>query len=126
MSPDHTARRSRARYIEALKAIPLPVRYTDPSDPPLPIDLAGLPVLATETVAERQVRFSLIVGQTRFRLTFTDTHPNLIGSVINLSATRARLVIAGPLHTEWALANEPALIDHAIRIWNADTRTCNR
>ncbi|WP_205324413.1 hypothetical protein [Glycomyces sp. YM15] len=127
MIPDrYTTRRIRARYINALKAIPLPVRYTDPPDQALPIDLAGLPILATHTIDDRAVRYSLVVGQARFRLTFKEIHPALIGHMINLHTPDPRLVIAEPLHTEWALANEPALTEHAAEIWEDNTRTCNR
>ncbi|MEV3938803.1 hypothetical protein AB0K52_22880 [Glycomyces sp. NPDC049804] len=127
MIPDrYTTRRIRARYIKALNAIPLPVRRTDPPDAALPIDLAGLPVLATETIDERPVQFSLVLGQTRLRLTFTGTRPSLIGSVVNLDTANPRLVIAEPAHTEWALANEPALIHHAVRTWQTNTSTGDR
>jgi hypothetical protein len=127
MIPDrYTTRRIRARYIKALQAIPLSVRRTDPPDAILPIDLAGLPVLATEAIGERLVQYSLVVGQTRFRLTFTDTRPALIGHVTNLETPGPRLVIAEPFHTEWVLTNGPALTTHATRIWKDHTRTCDR
>jgi hypothetical protein len=127
MIPDrYTTRRIRARYIQALHAIPLAVRRTDPPDAFLPIDLAGLPVLVTETIGERLVQYSRVIGQTRFRVTFTDTHPTLIGHIINLETPGPRLVIAEPFHTEWALTNELALTAHATRIWKDHTRTCNR
>lgn len=127
MIPDrYTTRRIRARYIKALQAIPLPVRRTDPPDPALPIDLAGLPILGVETIDDRLVQFSLVVGQTRFRLTYKEIHPNLIGHIINLETSNPRLVISEPRHTEWALTNEPALTNHATRIWAANTRTCTR
>lgn len=122
----YTTRRIRARYIKALNAIPLPVRRTDPPDQALPIDLAGLPVLAVESIDDRRVRFSLVIGQTRFRLTFTDTHPTLIGSVANLDTPRPRLIIAEVLNTEWALANKVTLTENAARIWAANTRACTR
>ena len=110
MIPDrYTTRRIRVRYIKALQAIPLPVRHTDPPDQVLPIDLAGLPILATETIDDRQVQYSLVLGQTRFRLTYKEIHPPLIGHIINLETPNPRLVIAEPFHTDWALANEPAL-----------------
>ncbi|MDA1362674.1 hypothetical protein O1R50_23835 [Glycomyces luteolus] len=125
MIPDrYTTRRIRARYIKALQAIPLPVRRTEPPDPEFPIDLAGLPILAVETIDGHQVRYSL--GRpTRFRLTFRHTHPALIGSVINLDTPRPRLVIAEPLHTVWALANELVLAQPAAETWAASTRTCD-
>jgi hypothetical protein len=127
MIPDrYTTRRIRARYVKALNAIPLPVRHTDPPDQILPIDLAGLPILATHTIDDRTVRYSLVLGQTRFRLTFKDIHPTLIGHIINLETPNPRLVIAEPLHTEWALTHEPAIIRHAAENWEANTRTRNR
>lgn len=127
MIPDrYTTRRIRARYIKALNAIPLPIRRTDPTDAVLPIDPAGLPILATNDIDDRAVHFSLVVGQTRFRLTFKDIQPSLIGHIINLDTPNPRLVIAEPLHTEWALANELALIEHAARTWESKTKTCNR
>ncbi|HEX2144679.1 MAG TPA: hypothetical protein VHG10_09245 [Glycomyces sp.] len=126
MIPDrYTTRRIRARYRNALTAIPLPIRYIDPPDAALPIDLAGLPVLAAETVDERLVRFSLVIGQTRFRLTFKETQPELIGYVIALDSPNPRLVVSEPLHTEWALTNEPALTQHATRTWKEHTKTCD-
>ncbi|MEV3938219.1 hypothetical protein AB0K52_19850 [Glycomyces sp. NPDC049804] len=126
MIPDrYTSRRIRARYIKALNAIPLPIRRTDPPDPALPIDLAGLPILATHTIDDRAVRYSLVVGQARFRLTFKGTHPALIGHIINLRTDNPRLVIAEPAHTEWALANESALIHHAAETWQVNTKTCS-
>jgi hypothetical protein len=127
MIPDrYTTRRIRARYIKALQAIPLPVRHTDPPDQVLPIDLAGLPILATETIDDRQVQYSLVLGQTRFRLTYKEIHPNLIGHIINLETPSPRLVISQPLHTEWALTNEQALTEHATRTWQANTKSCPR
>jgi hypothetical protein len=127
MIPDrYTTRRIRARYIKALNAIPLPVRRTDPPDQVLPIDLAGLPILATETIDNRRVQYSLVLGQTRFRLTYKETHPPLIGHITNLETPNPRLVIAEPAHTEWALANEQTLTNHAAQIWATNTRTCNR
>ena len=131
MIPDrYTTRRIRARYIKALNAIPLPVRYVDPPDSvpdnALPIDLAGLPVLATATVDERTVRYSLVVGQTRLRLTFKETRPELIGHVIALDSPSPRLVVSTPLHTEWALANELVLTEHAARIWKVNARDCDQ
>jgi hypothetical protein len=127
MIPDrYTTRRIRARYIKALQAIPLPVRRTDPPDQALPIDLAGLPILATAAIDDRRVQYSLVAGQTRFRLTFKETHPALIGHVINLETPSPRLVISQPLHTEWALANEQALTRQAAQTWQANTKTCDR
>jgi hypothetical protein len=127
MIPDrYTTRRIRARYIKALNAIPLPVRRTDPPDQVLPIDLAGLPILATETIDNRRVQYSLVLGQTRFRLTYKETYPPLIGHITNLETPNPRLVIAEPAHTEWALANEQTLTNHAAQIWATNTRTCNR
>ncbi|MEV3937838.1 hypothetical protein AB0K52_17885 [Glycomyces sp. NPDC049804] len=127
MTPDrYTTRRIRARYIKALNAIPLPIRHTDPPDAALPIDLAGLPILATATINDLAVQYSLVLGQTRFRLTFKDTRPALIGHIINLETDNPRLVIAEPLHTEWALVNEPALTEHAARTWAANTKACGR
>lgn len=127
MIPDrYTTRRIRARYIKALQAIPLPVRRTDPPDRALPIDLAGLPILATATIDDRPVQFSLVLGQTRFRLTYKEIHPNLIGHIINLETTNPRLVISEPTHTEWALANEQALTRQAAQTWQANTKTCDR
>jgi hypothetical protein len=126
MIPDrYTTRRIRVRYLRALNAIPLPVRRTDPPDQALPIDLAGLPILATETIDDRRVQFSLVVGQTRFRLTFTDTDPALIGHIVSLGTPDPRLVISEPLHTGWALANGQALTEHAARTWAANTKTCD-
>ncbi|HEX2143610.1 MAG TPA: hypothetical protein VHG10_03780 [Glycomyces sp.] len=125
MIPDHNAtRRIRARNLKALNAIPLPVRRTGPPDKALPIDLAGLPVLTTETVDDLAVRFSLVVGQTRFRLTFKSIQPSLIGHVIALDTPNSRLIVSTPLHTEWALAHELALIEHAIRAWEENNRDC--
>jgi len=127
MMPErYTTRRIRARYIKALQAIPLPIRRTDPPDPALPIDLAGLPILATTTIDHRLVHYSLVLGQTRFRLTYKELHPNLIGHIINLETPNPRLVISQPLHTEWALTNEQALTDHATRIWQTNTKSCGR
>jgi hypothetical protein len=127
MIPDrYTTRRIRARYIKALQAIPLPVRHTDAPDHALPIDLAGLSILATETIDDRRVQYSLVLGQTRFRLTFKEIHPTLIGHIINLETPNPRLIIAEPFHTEWALTNEQALTNHAAQIWATNTRTCNR
>jgi hypothetical protein len=125
--PDRSAtRRIRSRYLEALDAIPLPVGYNDPPDKALPIDLAGLPVLATDDIDDRAVRYSLVVGQTRFRLTFKEIEPALIGHITNLDTPEPRLIVAEPLHTEWARTNEPALIEHAMRAWHEQTRTCER
>jgi hypothetical protein len=122
----YTTRRIRARYIKALQAIPLPVRHTDPPDQVLPIDLAGLPVLATETIDDRRVQFSLVLGQARFRLTYKEIHPPLIGHIINLETPNPRLVIAEPFHTEWTFTNEQALTNRAAQIWATNTRTCRR
>jgi hypothetical protein len=125
--PDRYAtRRIRSRYLEALDAIPLPVGYNDSSDKALPIDLAGLPVLATDDIDDRAVRYSLVVGQTRFRLTFKEIRPDLIGHVIALDTPNPRLVVSEPLHAEWARTNEPALTQHAARAWHEHTRTCDR
>jgi hypothetical protein len=118
----YTTRRIRARYIKALQAIPLPIRRTDPPDPALPIDLAGLPILATATIDDRLVQYSLVLGQTRFRLTYKELHPNLIGHIINLETPNPRLVISQPLHTEWALTNEQALTATANQIWATNTK----
>jgi hypothetical protein len=126
MIPDrYTTRRIRARYIKALQAIPLPIRHTDPPDQVLPIDLAGLPVLAIETIDDRQVQYSLVLGQTRFRLTYKEIHPPLIGHIINLETPNPRLVVAEPAHTEWALTNEQAITACAVQIWDMKTKTCN-
>ncbi|MEV3938945.1 hypothetical protein AB0K52_23605 [Glycomyces sp. NPDC049804] len=126
MIPDrYTTRRIRARYIKALNAIPLPVRRTDPPDQVLPIDLAGLPILGTETIDHHQVQYSLVLGQTRFRLTFKYNRPDLIGHIIDLETPNPRLIISDPTHTEWALTNEQALTETATRIWTANTKSCN-
>jgi hypothetical protein len=127
MIPDrYTTRSIRARYIKALQAIPLPVRRTDPPDQILPIDLAGLPILATEAIDDRQVQYALVLGQTRFRLTYKEIHPSLIGHIINLETQGPRLVIAEPFHAEWALTNEATLTNHAAQIWATNTRACDR
>lgn len=119
------ARRIRARYARALQSIPLPVR-AGRSDPVLLIDPAGLPVLATEAVDERRVRFSLVVGQARLRLTFGDVDPDLVGHVVDLDSPCPRLVVSTPLHTEWALANAEALTASARRVWAEAWRSCDR
>ncbi|MEU6860400.1 hypothetical protein AB0B28_16205 [Glycomyces sp. NPDC046736] len=122
----YTTRRIRSRYLQALQSIPLPVRRTEPPDAVLPIDLAGLPILATELIDYRPIRFSLVVGQARFRLTFKETEPTLIGHVIALGTPDPRLIISEPLHTEWALAHEQPLTEAAQRLWTNTTRTCER
>jgi hypothetical protein len=127
MIPDrYTTRRIRARYIKALDVIPFSVRRTDPPDQILPIDLAGLPILATETIDDRRVQYSLVLGQARFRLTYKEIHPPLIGHIINLETPNPRLVIAEPFHTEWTFTNEQALTNRAAQIWATNTRTCRR
>ncbi|WP_030144519.1 hypothetical protein [Glycomyces sp. NRRL B-16210] len=122
----YTTRRIRARYLRAMQAIPLPVRRSETAEAALPFDLAGLPILATETIDGRPVRFSLVVGQSRFRLTFKEIDPSLIGHVIALDSPSPRMVVSEPLHTEWALANERALTARAARAWEESTKHCER
>lgn len=126
MIPDrYRTRRIKERYLQALKAIPLPIRTTTTPEPVLTFDLVGLPILATEPIGDRDVRYSLVLGQARFRLTFTNIDPNLIGHIIDLDTPNPRLIIAGPLHTEWALTHETKLTTTATKTWTNHTRTCD-
>lgn len=68
-----------------------------------------LPVLATRTVEGRRVQFALIPNRPRFRLTFTDRHPALLGHITGLDSPTPELHVADPLHWEWARAEGTAI-----------------
>jgi hypothetical protein len=89
-------------------------------------DPAGLPVLATSTIDDRAIRFALVFGQPRLRLTFTDCDPTLFGHVTGLDRDRPRLIVAEPLHLSWGFTHAAPIENHAQRLWNSVQHHCDR
>lgn len=111
-------RQARRRYFAALTMLPLLVSE--------PTDSNGLPVLATERIGERDVRFAALIGQPRLRATFADIEPAALGSVIGLDGDRPELRVCTPIHMEWAATHAPATIAAATRTWSLHQRECER
>ncbi|WP_035698188.1 hypothetical protein, partial [Glycomyces tenuis] len=70
--------------------------------------------------------FSAPLGQPRLRVTFADTDPAVLGSVIGLDGDRPELRVSTPIHMDWAAANTAAVIAAATRAWAAHQRHCER
>lgn len=112
-------RQVRRRYLAALAMLPLLVEEPD-TDP------NGLPVLATERIGERSARFSALPGQPRLRVTFADTEPAVLGSVIGLDGDRPELRVSAPIHMDWAATHTAAVLTAAARAWAAHRPRCDR
>jgi hypothetical protein len=89
-------------------------------------DPAGLPVLATDTFDDRTIRFALVLGQPRLRLTFTDLEPAVLGHVTGLDRDRPRLIVSEPLHLSWGFTHAGPIEHHAQRLWQTAHRHCDR
>lgn len=83
-----------------------------------------LPILATRVVEGRRVQFVLIPNRPKFRLTFTDCHPALLGHITGLGSPTPELRVADPLHSDWARAEgtATAIRDIACFTWHHRTR----
>jgi hypothetical protein len=118
---DHTHRHARHRYFTDLDRLPIGQTTTATG-----LDEHGLPVLATTDVADRTIRFALVIGQPRLRLTFTDQDPALLGHVTGLDRDRPRLIVSEPLHLSWGFTHAEPIEHHAQRLWSAALRHCDR
>jgi hypothetical protein len=114
--------RIRARYLRALKAMPLPVDLVDPPDP------SRLTVLGTETVGERLVRFGTVSSAPRLwmALASDETGPHLIGYVTGLVVGEPDLWVCEGAQRDWALetANADGLKRAAERVWSTCLQDC--
>lgn len=112
MSSRFAPHRTRARYLNALKALPIPVSLTDPPDP------ARITVLGTATVADRTVRFGTIASAPRLWMSL-DAEGPLLGYVTGLVAGEPDLWVCEGVHRDWVLnaANTRELKHAAARVW---------
>jgi hypothetical protein len=114
--------RIRAHYLDALKALPLPVSLTDPPDP------SRLTVLGTETVGEHLVRFGTVSSAPRLWMALASegTEPHLIGYVTGLVVGEPDLWVCEGAHRQWALeaANSTELKRAATRVWFSCIQNC--
>ncbi|WP_026924860.1 hypothetical protein [Glycomyces arizonensis] len=95
--PPHRA--SIAYLAGLVRDVPLMVDHASELGEPIEGDL---PVLATRIVDDRQIQFALIPNRPRFRLTFTDRHPALLGHVTCLDNPEPLLYIADRNHWDWS------------------------
>jgi hypothetical protein len=80
---------------------------------------------ARAVISERHLFFEAIFCQHRLRVTFSNTEPAILGSVVYLDTAEPGLRVSEPLHVEWAVHNHEAIINEAKRIWAVAIRECD-
>lgn len=118
MRPHRRTRQIRA-YFQGLGLI------APKTGPCTDLDVVGLPVIATEAVADRVVRFSWVVGQPRLRLTLPHLEPETLGSIDGLDTRDPRLHLSEPIHAEWGSEHTEALLKAAQTAWETRQRQCS-
>ena len=117
--------RIRARYAQALKEIPLPVKSFGGIEPD------GLTTVAEADIAGRRVRFGVLYAIPRLWITFPDDLPPSLGFVTGFDCTadksaKPELHITEPDHLDWTRqpGRAAALKREAIAAWRAALREC--
>lgn len=115
MSSRFAPHRIRAHYLNALKALPIPVSLADPPDP------ARITVLGTAAVADRTVRFGTIASAPRLWMTLDAADDPLLGYVTGLVVGEPDLWVCEGAHRAWVLNpdNTGELKRAAARVWFA-------
>lgn len=117
--------RIRARYAQALREIPLPVRSFGGIDP------GGLTTVAETEVGGRSVRFGVLYGIPRLWITFPEHLPPILGFVTGFDSTatssaKPELHITELDHLGWVRqpGRTTALKRAAVAAWRAARREC--
>ncbi|GAB3659380.1 hypothetical protein [Glycomyces tarimensis] len=114
----HTPHRIRARYLRALRVLPLQAGL------PGPIDPDRLTVLGTDTIAGRTVKFGTMTSAPRMWIAFADIEPALLGYMTGLVVGEPDLWICETAHRDWVLEgdNTRRLNEAAAVVWFACER----
>ncbi|GAB3220110.1 hypothetical protein GCM10027447_04090 [Glycomyces halotolerans] len=109
----------RRRYFAALDDLP---RFEPSNARAAP---GSLVPVDTRTVDERLIRFHVVAGRPRLRLSFVDVEPAELGSVIGLD-DRPELVISEQRHLEWAseAGRARSIRALAVQVWSSVERNC--
>lgn len=112
--------RVRARYAQALKEIPLPVRSFAGIDP------GGLTTVGEAEIAGRRVQFGVLYAIPRLWMTFPEHLPPVLGFLTGFDCTDPELHITELDHLGWARqpGRAAALKREAVAIWQAALREC--
>lgn len=113
--------RVRARYAQALRSIPLPVRSFGAVDP------GGLTTIGEAEIDDRLVRFGVLFAIPRLWITFPEQVPTLLGFVTGFDgAAKPELHLTEPDHLAWARKprRTHALKREAAAAWEAAQRDC--
>ncbi|WP_205325856.1 hypothetical protein [Glycomyces sp. YM15] len=117
--------RIRARYDQALREIPLPVRSFGGIDPD------GLTTVAETEVFGRQVRFGVLYAIPRLWITLPEHVPPVLGFITGFDTTASgsacpELHITGLDHLDWARqpGRAAALKREAVAAWHVAQREC--
>jgi hypothetical protein len=127
--------RVRARYARALAEIPLPVRSREGTDP------RTLVMIASATVADRELFFGLLPHHPRLWVVFAECDPPILGHLTGLSdatfnggpsagsATapgEPELHITALEHLDWVRSDDRAarIKREAVAAWQAAQREC--
>ncbi|MDN3241841.1 hypothetical protein [Glycomyces tritici] len=115
----------RARYAQALKEIPLPVRSFTGIDP------GGLTPVGEAEIAGRRVQFGVLYAIPRLWITFPEHLPPILGFLTGFDGTagdamRTELHVTELDHLDWARQPGQAatLKRAAADIWRAAQREC--
>ncbi|WP_026928622.1 hypothetical protein [Glycomyces tenuis] len=126
MSSNFAPHRIRARYLRALKSMPIPVSLADPPDP------ARLTVLGTEPVGDRLVHFGTVASAPRLWMALSGAGPavevdgRLLGYVTGLVVGEPDLWVCDGAHRDWVFdaANSRELKRAASRVWFSCVQDC--
>ena len=112
--------RARARYVKALKEIPLPMRSFSGIDPNL------LTVLGEFEIDDRRLEVGIFYAIPRLWIAVRECVPSVLGFVDGMETGLPELHVTEPDHLEWARrAGRGSRIEcEAMAVWDAAQRDC--
>jgi hypothetical protein len=115
-----STQRTRDRYAQALRAIPLPVRTLAGAAP------AALVTVGETEIAGRRIEFAILPGSPRLWITVPDLLPPVIGYTSGFGSQRLDLHLTELDHIDWAAGpgRVAAIKRAAYHAWTSAQRDC--
>lgn len=115
-----STQRTRDRYAQALRSIPLPVRTFTGVDP------AALVAVGRTEIAGRRIEFAILPGTPRLWITAPDLLPPVVGYATGFDSQRLDLHLTELDHFDWAAGpgRVAALKRAAHDAWTSAQRDC--